>query len=450
MAKRRRRAGRRSWLSTAIRFLLLGITSGGIGGYVKPDLPIIGPLVQKVFERGETNPDIESITDRLSKAAKDSLAASGGLLGPGGMVASGNGAERDGLIPRMGDARSDAMDRPSTAAADRAIEGSRPTTASTTAPSTGPTTAPTTGPTTGPLPNQTSPISPGGGSGPLRSDAQLAASRQPNDRLRIATFNIQVFGESKMSKPDVVEILASVIRQFDVVAIQEIRAQSDEILPRFMQSVNADGSRYAFLIGERIGRTVSTEQYAFIYDTNRIEHDPYAVGTMSDANDLLHREPFVARFRSRTQSPADAFTFWMVNIHTDPDEASEEVAALADVFQVMQRARGDEDDVILLGDLNASDTQLGPLGQVPGINWVVRDTMTNTRQTKCYDNILFDRQLTSEYTGRWGVMNIEQAFGISREQALKVSDHLPVWAEFSIWETQRPETIAQAPGDLVR
>ncbi|MCR9294828.1 MAG: endonuclease/exonuclease/phosphatase, partial [bacterium] len=157
-------------------------------------------------------------------------------------------------------------------------------------------------------------------------------------------------------------------------------------------------------------------------------------GTMPDPADLLHREPLVARFRPRTGSPQHAFTFWLVNIHTDPDEVPEEVDALAEVFTAMQSARADEDDVILLGDLNADASQMGRLGRIPGIYWVVNGAMTNTRKTKAYDNIVFHSQTTREYSGTWGVFDIETLFGISQEDALKVSDHLPVWAEFYIWE----------------
>jgi endonuclease/exonuclease/phosphatase family metal-dependent hydrolase len=264
--------------------------------------------------------------------------------------------------------------------------------------------------------------------------AQLASSRKPTSVLLIASFNIQVLGKSKMSKPGIVEILAHVIRQFDVVAVQEVRAKEDNIIPALVAAVNANGSRYSYLIGPRLGRTVSTEQYAFIFDTQRIEHDPSAVGTITDPEDMLHREPFTARFRARTNIPDRAFTFWLVNAHTDPDEVPQEVSALADVFQIMQSARPDEDDVILLGDLNASESQLGRLGTIPGIQWAVRGVTTNTRQTKAYDNILFHGQATAEFTGRWGVFDLEGTFGLSRDDALKVSDHLPVWAEFQLWE----------------
>ncbi len=281
-----------------------------------------------------------------------------------------------------------------------------------------------------------------------QAPAQLVSSRQPSDSLLIASFNIQVLGKSKMSKPGVVEVLAQVIRQFDIVAIQEVRAKEDDILPQLVAAINADGHRYSYLIGPRLGRTVSTEQYVFVFDTTRVEHEPSSVGTMVDPADMLHREPFVARFRARTNSPNQAFTFWLVNTHTDPDEVPQEVAALADVFQVMQSARADEDDVILLGDFNASESQLGRLGEIPGIVCAVTGTMTNTRQNRAYDNIIMHRQFTSEFTGRWGVFDLQRTFGLSQDDALKVSDHLPVWAEFSLWEAAPRATVAdRLPGN---
>ena len=292
---------------------------------------------------------------------------------------------------------------------------------------------------------------PTSGSGPALNQgqvtAQLASARVPTNSLLIATFNIQVLGQSKMSKPNMPQALATIIRQFDLVAIQEVRAKDDNILPELVAAVNADGSRYSFIIGPRLGRTVSTEQYAFVFNTNTVEHDPASVGTINDPSDMLHREPLVARFRARTHSPAQAFTFWMVNSHTDPDEVKQEVDALADVFHAMRSARADEDDVILLGDLNASETQLGRLGQYPGIRWVVSGgAMTNTRKNKAYDNIIFQGQATTEYTGRWGIIDMESLFGISRDVALTISDHLPVWAEFQLWEAPtQPSFVERYP-----
>jgi len=267
---------------------------------------------------------------------------------------------------------------------------------------------------------------------------------KPWDAVLISSFNIQVFGESKLAKPQVVEILARVVRKFDIVAIQEVRAKSDDIIPRFVQAVNADGSRYHYLIGPRQGRTSSKEQYVFVYDTTRVEVDAASAGVFPDPSDRLHRPPMAARFRTRITPAELAFTFWLVNIHTDPDEVPQELAALTDVFQAMQTARPDEDDVILLGDLNAGPPQFSSFQRIPGIGWAVSGTTTNTRRTKTYDNLVFARPATAEYLGAWGVLDLQQAFGLPLENALEVSDHNPVWAAFSPCEVRAAPTYPLA------
>ncbi|TWU48444.1 endonuclease/exonuclease/phosphatase family protein [Rubripirellula reticaptiva] len=408
MASRNSRSRRSSWLPTIFKTLLLTTFGSGAGGYFYRDFPIVGPIVDSILAGDEAGPDPSGIAQG-GPSQVDSSQESPSQTGPNNPPSN-----RPSFKDRIVDALTG-----SDSTSDRSVQGqlasaqSQPTRSTST-----------------------------------QSAATQSATGRPSDRILIATFNIQVFGESKLSKPEVVNVLADAVRQFDVVAIQEIRAQSDEILPRFIEAINADGSQYSFLIGPRLGRTISTEQYAFVYDTTRIEHDPYAYGSMTDANDLLHREPFVARFRARTSSPDQAFTFWLVNIHTDPDEVPAEISALSQVFPVMQAARPDEDDVILLGDLNASEFEFDDLGRLPGMTWVVTGAMTNTRQTKAYDNIMFDRRFTGEYTGRWGVMDIERIFGITREQAIEVSDHLPVWAEFSTWES--PQSRASLEDSSIR
>ena len=253
---------------------------------------------------------------------------------------------------------------------------------------------------------------------------------KPWDAVLVASFNIQVFGESKMAKQQVVEVLARVVRKFDIVAIQEVRSKSDEVIPSFVRAVNADGSQYHYVIGPREGRTVSKEQYTFIYDTRRIEVDASSLGVVPNPGGALHRPPMHARFRTRIQPAEMAFTFWLVDIHTDPDEVPQELQALVGAFQQMQALRPDEDDVILLGDLNAGPPEFSALKRIPGIGWAVSGVTTNTRRSKTYDNLIFTQPQTSEYTGQWGVLDLQNTFGLPLEKALEVSDHNPVWAAF--------------------
>lgn len=288
----------------------------------------------------------------------------------------------------------------------------------------------------------------GTGTAPARP-ATPAVAAAPGETIKIASFNIQVFGESKLAKTEVMSVLVDVVRRFDVVAVQELRAKDQSVMPRFVQMINAQGARYDFVAGPRLGRSNSKEQYVYLFDTQRIEVDSNSVYTVSDPDDLLHREPLVARFRVRGLPLEQAFSFKLVNIHTDPDEVAAELAALDDVFNAVRNDGGQEDDVILLGDLNAGYPKLGDLGRLPNFACVIHGEPTNTRLSQSYDNLVFDQTATVEFTGQAGIINLRTAYGLTEAQALEISDHLPIWGEFSVYEN-RGLNVAGRPQPPVR
>ena len=59
-----------------------------------------------------------------------------------------------------------------------------------------------------------------------------------------------------------------------------------------------------------------------------------------------------------------------------------------------------------MGDFNGDEKKFGPLKQIPNMTWVISGVPTNTRRTETYDNILFDRAATVEFTGRAGVFDL--------------------------------------------
>jgi endonuclease/exonuclease/phosphatase family metal-dependent hydrolase len=160
----------------------------------------------------------------------------------------------------------------------------------------------------------------------------------------------------------------------------------------------------------------------------------------------LQREPLIAQFRVRGPPPQQAFTFELINMHTEPDDTKNELNALGKVYQAVRRASNGEDDVILLGDLNVDDKHLGDLGRIDGVAPIVRHTFTNTRQNAEYDNIIIHTPSTTEFTGRWGVFNFAQEYHLTLEQAIQVSDHFPVWAEFNAYESMTPGRVAYRDG----
>lgn len=253
----------------------------------------------------------------------------------------------------------------------------------------------------------------------------------PKDTIKIASFNIQVFGKTKASKPGVMIILAETISKFDIVAIQEIRDKAGTAIEKLVAEVDALGIDYAYVIGPRLGRTTAKEQYAFFYRTDTVEFiDSY---TYDDSvGDVFHREPLAGHFKAKHGK----FDFVLVTIHTDPDEALEEIQVLADTI-TDAAARFNEPDVIALGDFNADcsyyDESLYTL-HFPSDKyiWVIDNTAdTTVGGTDCsYDRIVITDTASEDYTQKYGVYRFDTVHGLSEEHAKKVSDHYPVWAEF--------------------
>ena len=278
----------------------------------------------------------------------------------------------------------------------------------------------------------------------------LPVTRQ-GQTIRIGSFNAQVLGRSKSDKVVVMEIMARIVRQFDVLAIQEISAEDNNVLARLIERINSTGRRYDYVAGRALGRSDQKEQYAFFFDRESVEIDRNQLYTVEDPDQLLHRPPLVGFFRVRGPAAEEAFTFTLVNLRMDSAAAERERGFLDDVFRLVRDDGRKEDDVILLGDFQADDKQLGPLGEIPGMTVAISGTPTNTDQTQQLDNLIFNSTTTREFTGRSGTLNLMRQYNLSLQEALEVSDHLPVWAEFSIHENgeqaadQQPAEQAQAP-----
>ena len=270
--------------------------------------------------------------------------------------------------------------------------------------------------------------------------------------LRIAAFNLETYGPTKAARPLVTSTLSRIFTNFDIVAIQEVRSRDQSLMPALVDQINADGRAFDYVIGPRVGRSSThKEQFVYLFDTTSVEVDRYQSYTVDDPQDLLNREPFVAWFRAKGPRPDESFTFSLVNVHTDPDEVRGENTVLDDVVRVVRNDGREEDDVIVIGDFNASVDQLEQFMPYSQLMWAVGDGLaTNTRGTQQYDNLGFNRQFTDEFTGRGGVFDMLREFNMSIEQALSISDHMPVWAEFSRFEGGVPGRFAARPLDLPR
>ena len=262
---------------------------------------------------------------------------------------------------------------------------------------------------------------------------------------RVATFNIKVFGDTKMGNQTVVDELVDVFQRYDMVAVQEIKDIDLEVPYLFLDELNKlpahDNSsnqtnEWNMVLSERSGMQEddknSQEQYAFYYKPTIFTS--LDNGTLYDdsTNDSFQREPFLAKFMLLdTKGNSTGTDIVFVNIHTKPTLAVEEMEALGDVISWGNQNYSDDDDYVILGDFNAdcSYASYNELIELPissaNYTWLVPDNAdTTVGDSRCaYDRIVTTSQLDGRLTGTWG---IDQAIS-----GLAVSDHKPVWFDIS-------------------
>lgn len=264
-------------------------------------------------------------------------------------------------------------------------------------------------------------------------DAPFVEAPVEPEVLNIGAFNVQIFGVTKMDKPDVVASLAAISTRYDLLLVQEIRDKSETAIYELLDQVNAlVDDPYALLLSDRLGRTWSKEQYALLYRPSKltwIDSYHYDDGDEPDA-DLFEREPYIARFAA-----SDGTDFAVVSLHAAPDQAVDEIDFLADVIDDIA-VRWEEPDVMVLGDLNAgcryvTDSELPALllAQDPAVDWWIDDlTDTTTTDTVCpYDRIL-TRGAVSDLVveGSGSPYLFDQTLQLSPTDTRAVSDHYPV------------------------
>jgi endonuclease/exonuclease/phosphatase family metal-dependent hydrolase len=264
----------------------------------------------------------------------------------------------------------------------------------------------------------------------FRGGAETPPDPPESERIRICTFNIQVFGVSKMSKPRVPGMLADIVSRFDLIAVQEVRSARPEPVERFMTLLP---ERYGYVLGPREGRSSSREQFWIIYDTEKLT--VLGVETWPDPQDCFERNPLGVYFQTKGK-----FDFILVDVHVRPDSAAEEIAAMPELAAGF-RNLWQEEDLLLVGDFNADgsyydETALSTV--FPGDEYLIvtgndLDT-TVAAGDNSYDRIIISSSALEDYAFRLGVLRFEEHFDFDALPVRpgELSDHYPVWAEFFI------------------
>ncbi len=273
--------------------------------------------------------------------------------------------------------------------------------------------------------------------GSYTQSAPLQISAIAN-RIRIASFKLA--GGTPHENPELaLGVIADICRRHDLVAFQEV----DGHRPGWLDELTAEIARQSN--GQMIYRHASDHvrvarnepQFAFVYNTATLDLEVQNTYTVADPDNVLIREPLVGWFRTRMVHPNEAFTFTVANLQLDPKHPGNEIALLGNLYDAIRRDGRGEDDVIFVGDFKSGDRALKNTRKKYGMTWVVSDQATSTMNDAQYDNLVFNQMATLEFTGNGGVIDFLKIYNLGFRDAMSISDHMPVWAEFSASEQVR-------------
>ena len=226
--------------------------------------------------------------------------------------------------------------------------------------------------------------------------------------FKVANWNLQIFGDTKASKPELMNFYADKLDNYDIDFIQEIKDADGSAFVKLCSMMGG----YECKISSRAGRSTSKEQYGIIYKKgiSIVEFKDYN----PDSQDRWERPPIEVTFN------VDGYELTIYNIHTKPDDAPQEIASLEGIAK-------SSGNVIVLGDLNADCSYYNPSVEhdFSSWNWIIKDSDdTTVSDTNCaYDRIIMDSDAYNEYQDSGIDMS-----GINKD----LSDHYVVWVELKV------------------
>lgn len=283
--------------------------------------------------------------------------------------------------------------------------------------------------------------------------------------ILIATWNIRAFGgltekweaeDSDSPKRDLHAVLAiaQIISRFDIIAVQELKGN----LKAFRHMLKLLGNHWSFILTDVSGGDEGNdERIGFLFDTRKVKLSGLAcelVVPNKKAEEIKEgafdrqfaRTPYAVGFKVEDK------TFILVSAHVlygkHASEREGELTAIAKWLREWASSmKSFDQSLILLGDFNIDrmgdpryDAFVSSGLSVPENLWNVRRTLIDN-QTKFYSQIAWFEnqnkipQLSIRYLNGgifdFGPHIMKKARLSPFQLSWRISDHLPLWAEFS-------------------
>lgn len=247
-------------------------------------------------------------------------------------------------------------------------------------------------------------------------------------QVKLISWNIENLGKSKSDKE--INFIANTLKSYDIIAIQEVVAGDGgaQAVAKLAAELNRKGSKWDYVISDPTSSSAyKTERYAFIWKTAIVKKIGKAWLEVK-YNLEVDREPFYCTFEYNKK------LFTVVNFHAitksrQPETEIKYFKFLPDEYPNL--------NLLFVGDFNCpqSHTVFIPLKKMGYLPLFVNQKTTlkkdNDKEQYLaseFDNIFFNNKFKKINSG---VIHFYKNFK-SLEEARVISDHIPIWFEFSL------------------
>ena len=248
-------------------------------------------------------------------------------------------------------------------------------------------------------------------------------------QAKLLSWNIENLGKSKSDST--IMYIADTAKNYDIIAIQEVVAGygGAQAVARLADELNRKGTKWDYTISDPTSSSAyKTERYAFIWKTSKIKKIGKA--WLEQKYHLeIDREPYFCTFQYKDKQ------FTVVNFHAitknrQPETEIKYFKFLPDEYPDL--------NLIFVGDFNCpqSHTVFNPLKKM-GYQSILVGQKTSLKK-ECKENVCLASEFDNMYFNtskikylNSGVIPFYKSFN-SLKEARAISDHIPIWFEFSV------------------
>lgn len=246
---------------------------------------------------------------------------------------------------------------------------------------------------------------------------------------KLLSWNLENFGKSKSDIE--ITFIANTVKNFDIIALQEVVAGDGgaQTVAKLADELNRKGAKWDYTISDPTSSSAyKTERYAFIWKTSKVKKIGKA--WLEQKYHLeIDREPYFCTFQYENKQFTVA-TFHAITKTMQPETEIKYFKLLPGEYPSL--------NLVFVGDFNCpqSHTVFNPLKKM-GYKPTLINQKTSLKQ-KCENDVCLASEFDNMFynslkinTLNSGIISFYKSFN-SLKEARKISDHIPIWVEFSL------------------